>query len=96
MNEYLTVTDDGLFVTRPSNGRTYRLLCRNHPVPAVAIKQTQTGEYPVCGDCNEPCQHNGLFAVGAPDWNSRAEYVEWLDTTQRCHSCNTDVRNRDL
>lgn len=51
----------------------------------------------------QPCPHDGLFAVGAPapdqnlsrEENDRA-YQAWLDSTRLCAACLQRVPNRDL
>jgi hypothetical protein len=39
------------------------------------------------------CPHNGLFALNPPKGAiyPNAAYMDWLDSTVRCHDCGQDV-----
>ncbi len=43
----------------------------------------------------QPCNHPGLFTSDAPAHGTPA-YAAWLDSTQHCGTCGTDVKERDL
>lgn len=52
-----------------------------------------------CGHVSEwmPCDHPGLFPTfDAPQDHTGVMYKIWLDNTQLCGACHTNVPNREL